>query len=142
MRNRIARVLAWIQGEAVNYQTYTEWAEDTWGTPLPPNSGRTEHADDDPASNYEEYLARTNPLDGSDLWRFDLHAGGGTGTLEFVRPAQTLLQAVWSTNLLDWVPWNVPGNGMLLSDSNRPDQIQGPVPEENEVFFRMRFWER
>ncbi len=142
-RESIARVLEWIQGEAAQYQTYAEWAAERFGTPLPPNSGKSEDADDDSADNHFEYLTGTDPTDGEDVWRFGFIAAEGMGALEFLKAPQSGYQADWSSNLVDWVAWDVPGNATVYAGSNRLDRIEGPLPSDRDgLFFRLRVWER
>ncbi|MDD2240863.1 MAG: S8 family serine peptidase, partial [Kiritimatiellae bacterium] len=86
---------------------FTQWIEDQQENPAAPGFAPNEDADDDGVSNYDEYLADTDPTSSNSVLKLDgdyfiaSEVGEDSGQIEFSFPASPAryYQLVYSTNL-------------------------------------------
>ena len=91
----VAVLSSWIASLS-GYQSYAAWAMDVWGTNADSESAPQEDPDHDYATNHDEYLAGSNPLepDGSSRLSLAIQTGTLHPEVTWTRPAgaKTLLE--------------------------------------------------
>ncbi|MEY4243226.1 MAG: hypothetical protein RLZZ245_811, partial [Verrucomicrobiota bacterium] len=101
-------ISAWINQALPERQTYEQWRIATLGS-----SSLGEPSDDpdgDGITNQAEFLAGTQPTDGSSVPSPSLTRNGQEISLDFTTPANRSVQVEASDNLTDWSLWDVPAN--------------------------------
>ncbi len=104
----VALLTDWITGELADRETYDEWRTSIFGSD--PEGEPGEDPDGDGLSNHAEYLAGTDPLDGSSAFRPALDATNDDFTLRFELPVNRSFLIHTSGDLQTWTPWDIPGN--------------------------------
>lgn len=138
--NFIQLLTDWINGELTARQSYQTWRESTFGNP--PTGGTPDDDDDlDGRTNYQEFLAGTNPILAdtppalgmtSDLGSIDLSLPAIPGRSVFLETSE---------DLVGWGKWNALGNDGLPRDPASPAIFTIPTTGPQE-FFRARIEER
>ncbi len=136
-QSNVTLVGNWITGELPARKTYAAWRLEKFGSSSSSEGAPTEDPDADGADNQSEFLAATQPLDGSSTMRPQLT--GNPPTLDFTLPVNRSFLIETSANLSQWTPWDVPGNqGLPVSG----DPISLPVPlADPKRFFRVKLSE-
>ena len=98
----------WINGDLANRQTYDAWRISNFEPDADPAGAAAEDPDGDGATNEEEFLAATDPLDGASALRPQI--SGNPLKLSFPVPANRSFRVDTSTTLGQWTPWDIPGN--------------------------------
>lgn len=100
----------WINGELDARQSYAEWRIANFEPDEDPSGEPGADADGDGFTNHEEYLAGTDPSNGSS--RFVPQIGGEAGefTLSFEIPVNRSYRIETSGDLDQWTQWDIPGN--------------------------------
>ena len=138
-QTNLALMANWITQALPGRKSYLQWQQLWLGNANPADGQATADPDGDGSSNGEEFLAGTNPRDGRDFVQPTFTMGGGTAAFDFSLPANRSAWIDMSTDLLQWNPWDVPGNGGLPS-AGGPFSISGPVAHPRQ-FFRLRLSE-
>jgi uncharacterized repeat protein (TIGR03806 family) len=102
----IALITEWVNS-LPNRQSFASWqnANSVSGV------AGSYDSDGDGASNYQEYLAGTNPHNSSSAWKSTLLKVPGNLELDFSHLSNRVYEVQWSTNLLyGWQPLDHPGN--------------------------------
>ena len=130
----IALVENWIDNTLPGEQTYSQWHQTMFGAPAPSPSDQNADSDGSGQTNYLKYLAGINPLNGS-VFSPGISYVNGSATVSFNVPANRSVFVSTSTDLINWTPWNVPGNGgvpQLGGLSIMTGVMQGP-----QTFFKV-----
>ncbi len=104
---------SWINGELATRQTYDVWRISNFEPDDNPAGAPGEDADGDGFTNEAEYLAGSNPNDGSSRFTPRIGTNGGGVRLSFEVPVNRSYRIETSADLGDWSPWDVPGNQPL-----------------------------
>ena len=103
--NAVNLLTEWITNSLAGYQTFPEWQLTHFGDTNAPEAAPAFDADDDGASNYDEYLAGTSPVLASDAWRISLGRSGAQARLNFIQPPNRAYEIQWATNIDPPVLW-------------------------------------
>jgi hypothetical protein len=137
-----AQLLAdWIGQEVQLFTTYEEWRIANFGDDTSPEGEPEANPDGDVGDNTYEWLTNTDPNDGLSLWRPLIRVEGGNVALDFAGLGNRSLTAQRSPNLIDWGPWQVPGNDGVPRNPADSHTLTGPRAGEKE-FFRFEIRER
>ena len=135
----IALLTAWITQSLPSRQTYADWRLARFGSAVSANGMPEADPDGDRATNREEFLAGTDPLNGLSFPTATLAVGASSVTLGLNLPANRWFQVETSTNLLNWSLWDVPGN-QALPAPGVPVNLTAPAPTAQQ-YFRVRLGE-
>lgn len=134
----IALLQDWIGTGLTNRQSFADWQVAYFGSTTAPGSGPGEDPDGDGWNNRFEYLTYSDPLFGSDRWPDPVvTASNGLATVSFYRAENRSFVIERSTNLLDWVFWDVAGNAPWFSSEDVISSVGGPVEGGVGHFFRL-----
>jgi hypothetical protein len=105
----IALLQNWITNTLPTEQTYNQWHQAEFNAPAPTPSDENADLDGSGQTNYLKFLAGLNPFNGS---RFTpgVSISGGNASISFNVPANRSVLVETSTDLVNWTPWDVPGN--------------------------------
>ena len=135
----IALVANWITQSLPTRQTYAQWRLAQFGSSTSAAGDPAFDADADGRSNYDEFLASTNPRNSASFLLPQITAAGPNLTLGFNVPANRSFQIETSADLATWSLWNVPGNQGLPQPGGAVSiTAPGAGPQQ---FFRLRLWE-
>lgn len=98
----------WINGELTNRMTYDEWRSSEFDPANDPSGARDQDPDQDGLNNEQEFLAGTDPHDGSSAFRPEINSA--PLSLGFELPANSSFRIDVSSDLDQWDPWDIPGN--------------------------------
>ena len=135
----ITLLTQWITQSLPARQTYAEWRLARFGSASSPAGAPEADPDGDRATNREEFLAGTDPLNPASFPTTTLAVGAASVTLGMNLPANRWFQVETSTNLLNWSLWDVPGNHALPAPGV-PVNLTAPAPWRQQ-FFRFRLGE-
>lgn len=133
-------VTDWIN-ESVNRQTYNEWRIANFGSGTSAEGDPSFDADGDGQSNFAEWLGGTGPLNGHAFFRPAVTTSNGYVTIEFANLAGRLIQVETSIDLVNWIPWNIPGNNGLPLSSGATRSFTAPL-DVLQRFFRLQVSEQ
>ena len=131
----IALLTEWIQSSLPSRQTYQQWRQSNLGAVPLEQSEAGADADGDGKTNEAEYLSGTGALDENSFPVSAATMASGQFRLDFTAPANRSIQAETSTDLINWILWNVPGNHSLPHPGG-PLMLQGPAGT-GPAFFRI-----
>jgi glucose/arabinose dehydrogenase len=133
----VALVSNWILSLS-GHRSYVQWQKTIWGAGGSSNSGPDQDPDGDWATNYDEYLAGTQPLVAEAQVRMDLsHSPAGCPQLTWLRPAGARTVVEQSTTLgsgADWHPSPLPGNDPAEPSTNRLERVLVPTDSATRHF--------
>jgi hypothetical protein len=135
----ITLLTQWITQSLPARQTYAEWRLARFGSASSPAGAPEADPDGDRATNREEFLAGTDPLNPASFPTTTLSVGAASVTLGMNLPANRWFQVETSTNLLHWTLWDVPGNHGLPFPG-APVSLTAP-PAGAHQYFRLRLGE-
>ncbi len=141
--NAISLLSAWITNDLPSYQSFADWQIANFGSTNAPNSGANEDADSDGASNYLEYLTRTDPAQATNVWTIGVQLNSSLVEILFPQIANRGFE-VQSTSTLfpaSWSPLDVPQNAPFFSITNRNAQVPDTISSETNKFYRVRIFE-
>jgi len=135
----IALIQAWITTTLPARQTYDQWRLAHFSSATSPEGAPTADPDGDSSANQPEFLAGTDPRNGSSFPTGQISSDGVNVTFGFNVPADRSAFVETSTDLQSWTLWDVPGNdGMSLSPG--PASFTAPTSGPRR-FFRVKFEE-
>lgn len=105
----VSLITSWIQGELTSRSTYGSWR--SLRLSASPDGEPEADADHDGSSNYQEFLAGTDPTNGGSAFRPRL--SGYPLALRFDVPVNRSFRIETSESLGGWSPWDIPGNQAL-----------------------------
>lgn len=124
----------WIGSELPSRQNYAAWRSSFFGNSA--NGDPTADPDKDGRNNREEYIAGTSPSGAGPYVHPTVTLDGTNATVSFPLPAHRSFQVERSADLVNWTPWDIPGNGGL-SRPGGTATLTGPVPAGDRHFFRV-----
>jgi mono/diheme cytochrome c family protein len=130
----IALVENWIDNTLPAEQTYSQWHQTMFGAPAPSPSDQNADSDGSGQTNYLKYLAGINPLNGS-VFSPEVSYTNGSASVSFNVPANRSVIISKSTDLVNWTPWDVPGNGGLPQPGGL--SIMSGVVQGQQMFFKV-----
>ena len=133
----------WID-QLSSYQTFQEWRIDNFGNDTSPEGTQDFDADIDGYSNYTEFLTQTDPRQFSDHWSHEVEFRADNAIFTFDQIANRSFQLESSTDLENWIPWDLPGNAPTFpSDDLGEKRLEGPLTtdERQRFFYRWRIRE-
>jgi glucose/arabinose dehydrogenase len=116
-------VADWIEQSLTERESYDSWRMSKLGSN--PLGEPTDDPDGDGATNQAEFLAGTDPTQGSSFLRPRLSHNGQETHLSFEIPANRSVQVEASDNLTDWSLWDVPDNDGTPRQGG-PTHFRGP----------------
>ncbi len=132
-----ALLAAWINGELAGRQSYDAWRSARFEPDADPAGAPAADPDGDSATNHDEFLAGTAPLDGASTFRPGIT--GDPLKLSFTLPVNRSYRIDTSTTLGAWTPWDIPGNqGLPVSGGLLEFAIP---PTDPQRFFRVEIKE-
>lgn len=132
----ITLLTEWIEQALPAKKTYSQWRQDKIGSLTSPQGEANADPDGDGRTNYEEFLASTDPLSGSSFFAATPGSIDGRFRLSFYAPTNRSVQAETSADLVDWTLWDVPGN-QGLPQPGGPVILQGPA-SATPRFYRLK----
>ncbi len=135
----VALLTEWIQNELPARQTYDQWRTAEFLSVSSPQGAPGADPDGDGSNNRAEFLAGTDPLSGSSLLRPSVSLQGTQASFTLDLPPNRSAIIEHSGDLLQWQPWNIPGNHGLPVPGG-PHTLTGPKPADS-TFFRARLSE-
>jgi uncharacterized repeat protein (TIGR03806 family) len=131
---------AWIADELPAWQSFAEWQLGHFGPGNPPEAAPDSDWDGDGRTNRMEYLVRSNPKlpDTAPL----LSIGGAAGAnvrleVPVFSNRSVIIEA--SGDLLDWKPWDVPGNSPVFPAADGGTKVLEAPRDGARRFFRAEF---
>lgn len=139
----IQLVTDWINQEASALTNYNAWRIAKFGDAVSAEGEPGFDADSDGVTNNDEWLALTNPKSAADFLQTTVHTiEGGSLDISILGTPNRGITVQRSTNLIDWLLWNVPGNdGIPRNPAEGTSTISGPATGGSE-FFRLEIGER
>jgi uncharacterized repeat protein (TIGR03806 family) len=128
----------WIQQTLPARQTYESWRQTQFGNLPAAQSDPAADPDGDGKTNQEEFLAGTAPLNSASFPFIQTGITNSEFRMDFSLPANRSLQVETSSNMTDWMLWNVPGNHGIPHPGG-PLMLQGST--DNRSFFRVNLKE-
>ena len=106
----IALLATWISDSLPIHHSFSDWRQTWFNSTNSPNGDLLADADSDGESNLEEFLTGSNPTLMVSSFEVNAKVTGTTVAIEFSLPDQRWFQVEVSTDLVHWLPWEVPGN--------------------------------
>ncbi|MEK7950293.1 PQQ-dependent sugar dehydrogenase [Luteolibacter soli] len=104
----VTLVTNWINGELAARQTYDAWRNSNFEPDNDPSGDPAADADGDGLNNRDEFLAGTDPHNGTSAFR--PVTSSPPSKLSFTLPVNRSFRIDTSDNLGSWMPWDVPQN--------------------------------
>ncbi len=133
----VALLTTWINGELATRQTYDAWRNANFEPDNDPAGAPGQDPDGDGISNQDEFLAATDPHNGSSALRPQI--SGNPHKLRFPVPANRSFRIDTSTTLGQWTPWDIPGNQGLPVAGGLIEFVLPPADPQR--FFRVELLE-
>jgi uncharacterized repeat protein (TIGR03806 family) len=134
----VALLTQWINGELATRQNYDAWRIANFEPDADPAGAPGQDPDGDGITNEDEFLAATDPRNGSSAFRPQLSLD--PPALRFSLPANRSFRVDVSTDLGAWAPWDIPQN-QGLPVSGGLVEIVFPLTGPKR-FFRVELLER
>ena len=133
----VALLTNWINGELATRQTYDAWRISNFEPDNDPAGAPNQDPDGDGITNQDEFLAATDPRNGSSTLRPQI--SGNPLKLRFPVPANRSFRVDTSTTLGQWTPWDIPGNqGIPVAGGLIEFTLP---PADPQRFFRVELFE-
>lgn len=134
-------LIDWIRLELPDRQSYAQWRVAQFGSATSPQGEPGFDADGDGRTNLTEFLAGSNPQSAdSPRGPAVARATNGVVTLSIPSMAGRGIRIETSPDLLEWAPWNAPGNNGISAPPGSILEIAAPV-DAASAFFRAVFTE-
>lgn len=132
----IQLIADWITHQLPAWQSYADWRLAEFGSTNSPAGAPEADPDGDGVSNWEEYLAYSDPSNAASWWSGSIaHTPQGV-----VIEAELFNRSVWverSADLSTWTPWAIAGNNGLPLAAGQTLRLNAP-PDATNAFFRFR----
>jgi uncharacterized repeat protein (TIGR03806 family) len=135
----------WITNGLANFQSFTDWQTNHFGSTNSPESLVLADPDLDGGENELEFLTGTDPRDPLDYWSIGITRSGEVCELTYPRVANRGFE-VQFTDSLDqpappWRVLNVPENRPFFSATNGPVRLRVPISNTTSRLYRVRVYE-
>ena len=127
----IALVTNWITQSLPSRQTYNDWRLAQFGNTTSAAGDPAADPDGDGHTNFEEFLAGTNPNAGTNFLSPVPALVGSNVSLSASIPANRTVQVETSTDLANWSLWNTPGNGGIRGGAYPLKDGENNIGREN-----------
>ncbi|WP_367872432.1 PQQ-dependent sugar dehydrogenase [Luteolibacter sp. Populi] len=132
----------WINGDLATRQTYDAWRISHFEPDDDPAGEAATDADGDGTSNRDEFLAGTDPQDGTSNFRpLVTTTGTDSAKLSFTLPVNRSFRIETTSDFGQWTPWDIPGNQPLPRSAGIVEFTFPLTAEEKARFFRMELRE-
>ena len=118
----------WI-GELAGRQDYDAWRMVQFGDLISPEGEPNADPDMDGARNYAEFLTYTSPTNEVEYWHADIDRDTNSNVILSYDVHHRRVIVEKSTNMNDWVFWDVPDNNGLPIAPGTVRDIPGPITE-------------
>jgi mono/diheme cytochrome c family protein len=142
--NAIALLRAWMTNNLPSFETFSQWQQRLFGATNAPNAAPDFDADGDLSPNLTEFVAGTNPLDATDLWRVSISGGAGQAVLQIAQPANRAFEVQETASLgalSVWTFLDIPDNRPIYPITARQVSISQSVTNGLQKFYRVNLSE-
>ncbi len=138
----IALLQDWISEDLPNYQVYDTWAARVFATVSGVDSSPEGDADGDGRSNYDEYLAGTDPLSSGSQFVLQPQIENGQLALPLTQQPDRamLIESAGSLNYPYWTFLNAPSNNITFPNRNVDRSILDTIDGARK-YYRIRLFE-
>ncbi len=137
----IQLVQDWIVQSLPARRSFEDWQIQYFGSTMDPRAAPEADPDYDGHKNLEEYFAYTDPTLASSAPALpqSVPTGGGSAIqIGFTQPANRSALVESSADLVNWSPWDVPGNAPAYPAITTQRAITTPRGAEARRYFRVR----
>lgn len=130
----IQRIADWITHQLPGWQSYADGRLAEFTSTNAPAGAPEADPDEDGVTNWEEYLANTDPNDGAGWWSGSIALGPGGVVID----ADLFNRAVWVerySDVLTWTPWAIAANIRMPLAAGQTLRLHAP-PDATNTFFR------
>lgn len=135
-----ALITEWINA-LPDRQSFSDWQIAIFGSTNAPDALADFDFDGDGASNYLEWLTKTDAKDPQSVWRIGINSISDPFAIEFQRIAERGFEVQYRQSLAptdDWQTLDVPGNTPGYVSTNETTVINDAVPSAPARFYRVR----
>lgn len=132
----------WINQEASSEITYNAWRISRFGNDTSADGEPNANPDGDQSTNLHEWLAQTNPNDGTDFLATNILQSEGSIQIDLPAYSNRSVLIERSTDLTNWLAWAAPGNDGLPRNPALPNPTLTAPSNGAREFFRFRIQER
>lgn len=129
----------WINTALPSRESFAEWQVVHFGGTQSQEAQPDSDPDGDDQNNRLEHLLGQNPLQADAKHGPDVVLVNDGYSLSFEQPANRAALIETSTNLIDWMRWDEPGNLVSFPTQVQMRTLSGAMDEQKR-FFRVRIW--
>jgi hypothetical protein len=125
-------------------QTYDEWRLAQFGSDVSPEGEPGENPDEDPDTNWDEFLKLTDPNNGTQFYRPSIEIAGNVVSLDLpvLDGRSVTVETSTDLGLSDpWVPWAVPGNDGIPLAAGQTNILVAPT-DGSQRYYKIQFGEQ
>jgi hypothetical protein len=122
----------WIANEANALTSYEKWRGFHFGSD--PLGAPDQNPDGDSHGNFQEYLFRTDPLDGIETFQPNVSVTDGQASIPLPALSGRKIIVEHSTNLTLWQTWNAAGNDGIPRNPAIPLTLTAPAGGLKEFY--------
>ena len=140
----IALMSRWITNDLVGYQSFAGWQIAHFSSTQTEAAQAGADPDRDAATNYQEYLAHTDPLLASEFWGLNIERSSEGVEITYPRLANRGFEIQWTTDPAHPATWRFldhPDNRPLISATNGVASLTEVLSPGPFKFYRARIFE-